>query len=303
MAFSVTILGSSSALPTSDRHLTAHLLNVDERFFLIDCGEGTQLQLKKYKAKFSRLDHIFITHLHGDHVFGLPGLISTLNLLGRKNDLHIYAHQHLEKIFHQFLSNFYTTLNFTIVYHPLNLISQNLIYEDNKIEVLSFPLKHRIPTCGFIFREKQHVRNILKEMIEYYHIPIREIANIKRGDDFVTEEGMVIPNSRLTHDPEPSKSYAFCSDTAYYEDIIPSIKGVDLLYHEATFSEADRDRAMETFHSTASDAAKIAQLAEAKKLIIGHFSARYKDVSLLGDEAKKIFEPTETAEDGMQITL
>ena len=303
MAFSVTILGSSSAIPTSNRNLTAHLLNVDERFFLIDCGEGTQLQLKKYKAKFSRLDHIFITHLHGDHIFGLPGLISTLNLLGRKNDLHIHAHPHLEKILKQFLSYFYANLDFTLVFHHLNLSSKDLIYEDHKIEVLSFPLKHRIPTCGFIFREKQRDRNIHKEMIDYYHIPIREIANIKRGDDFITEEGIVIPNSRLTREPEPPKSYAFCSDTAYYEDIIPIIKGVDLLYHEATFSEADRERASETLHSTSADAAKIAQLAETKRLIIGHFSARYKDASALGDEARKIFEHTETAEDGMHITL
>ncbi len=303
MSFSVTILGSSSALPTSNRNLTAHLLNVDERFFLIDCGEGTQLQLKRYKAKLSRLNHIFITHLHGDHIFGLPGLISTLNLLGRKNDLHIYAHPHLEKILNQFLSYFYTQLDFSIVYHSLNLSSYELIFEDEKIEVSSFPLKHRIPTCGFVFREKPRLRNIRKDMIDYYSIPIREIANVKRGDNFITEEGIVIPNVRLTHDPDPPKSYAFCSDTAYSPDIIPYIKGVDLLYHEATFSDTDKDRAIETFHSTASDAAHIAQLSNPQKLIIGHFSARYKDVTPLGDEAKKIFLNTETAEDGMVITL
>jgi len=303
MAFSVTILGSSSALPTTDRHLTAHLLNVDERFFLIDCGEGTQLQLKKYKAKFSRLNHIFITHLHGDHVFGLPGLISTLNLLGRKNDLHIYAHPHLEKILSQFLSFFYNQLNFSLIYHPLKLSSYDLLFEDDKLEISSFPLNHRIPTCGFVFREKHRLRNIQKEMIDYYKIPIREIANIKNGEDFITEDGIVIPNSKLTHDPEPSKSYAFCSDTAYHDSIIPYIKEIDLLYHEATFSDVDRERALETFHSTASDAAKIAQLANAKKLIIGHFSARYKDVTPLRLEAQKIFRNTETAEDGMQIDL
>jgi len=303
MAFSVTILGSSSALPTTNRYLTAHLLNVDERFFLIDCGEGTQLQLKKYKAKLSRLNHIFITHLHGDHVFGLPGLISTLNLLGRQNDLHIYAHPHLEKILNQFLSFFYTRYNFSVIYHPLNLTSYETILEDDKFEVSSFPLKHRIPTCGFIFREKPRLRNINKDMIGYYNIPIREIANIKRGEDFITEEGIIIPNAKLTHDPEPSKSYAFCSDTAINHDIIPYIKDVDLLYHESTFSDADRERAIETFHSTASDAAKIAVLSKAKKLIIGHFSARYKDVTVLREEAQKIFKNTETAEDGLQITL
>lgn len=303
MAFSVTILGSSSALPTSTRNLTAHLLNVNERFFLIDCGEGTQLQLKKYKAKLSRLNHIFITHLHGDHVFGLPGLISTLNLLGRKSDLHIYAHADLEKIISQFLSFFYTQLNFSIVYHPLNLNSYQLVYEDNTLEIASFPLRHRIPSCGFTFREKPRLRNIYKDMITYYKIPIREIANIKRGEDFVTDEGIVIPNSKLTHDPEASKSYAFCSDTAYFENIIPYIKDIDLLYHEATFCEADRERAIETYHSTTTDAARIAKLANAKKLVIGHFSARYKDVIPLLDEARKIFNATDEAIDGNEIEV
>jgi ribonuclease Z len=303
MSFSVTILGSSSALPTSNRYLTAHLLNVNERFFLIDCGEGTQFQLRRYKAKFSRLDHIFITHLHGDHVFGLPGLISTFNLLGRKNALHIYSHPHLEKILHQFLSNFYADLDFPVVYHTLNLASSELVFEDDKLEVLSFPLKHRIPTCGFVFREKPRMRNIRKDMIDYYKIPIREIPNVKRGEDFITEEGIVIPNGRLTFESETPKSYAFCSDTAYSTDILPYIREVDLLYHEATFSDADRDRAIETFHSTASDAARIALQANPKKLIIGHFSARYKDITQLGEEARKIFINTDTAEDGMVITL
>ncbi|HEY4786134.1 MAG TPA: ribonuclease Z [Bacteroidales bacterium] len=303
MSFSVTILGSSSALPTSNRYLTAHLLNVNERFFLIDCGEGTQFQLRRYKAKFSRLDHIFITHLHGDHVFGLPGLISTFNLLGRKNALHIYSHPHLEKILHQFLSNFYADLDFPVVYHTLNLASSELVFEDDKLEVLSFPLKHRIPTCGFVFREKPRMRNIRKDMIDYYKIPIREIPNVKRGEDFITEEGIVIPNGRLTFESETPKSYAFCSDTAYSTDILPYIREVDLLYHEATFSDTDRDRAIETFHSTASDAARIALQANPKKLIIGHFSARYKDITQLGEEARKIFINTDTAEDGMVITL
>jgi ribonuclease Z len=303
MAFSVTILGSSSALPTSNRNLTAHLLNVDERFFLIDCGEGTQLQLKRYKAKFSKLDHIFITHLHGDHVFGLPGLISTLNLLGRKHPLHIYANAQLEKTLSQFMSFFYDNLDFPIVYHTLNMSSSEMIYEDNKLEVLSFPLKHRVPTCGFLFREKSRMKNIRKDMIDYYHIPVREIAAIKSGEDYITEEGIVIPNSKLTHESPPVKSYAFCSDTAYLEKVIPVIQNVDLLYHEATFAEADRERATETLHSTTIDAARIASLCGAKKLIIGHFSARYKDVSILGDESRRVFENTIVAEDGMTIDL
>jgi ribonuclease Z len=303
MSFSLTILGSSSALPTSVRYLTAHVLNVRERFFLIDCGEGTQLQLRKYKAKLSHLNHIFISHLHGDHVFGLPGLISTLNLLGRKTDLHIYAHAALQNILQHILNQFIVQLDFQIVYHTLNSSSYQLIYEDDKITIHSFPLVHRIETCGFIFREKLKLRNIRKEYIEYYKIPLREIPNIKRGDDYITDEGIVIPNEKLTIDPIPSKSYAFCSDTMYSESIIPWIQNVDILYHEATFSDDDSVRAQETKHSTASDAARIALKAGAKKLIIGHFSARYKDISPLLEQARKIFPDTEAADEGLEISI
>jgi ribonuclease Z len=303
MSFSVTILGSSSALPTSNRNLTAHLLNVGERFFLIDCGEGTQLQLKRYKAKFSQLNHIFISHLHGDHLFGLPGLVSTFNLLGRKHDLHIYAHPDLETILNQFLAHFYTQLDFAIIYHPLKFNTAHIIYEDKKIIVQSIPLNHRIPTCGFIFKEKPRMRNIKKEMIAYHKIPIKAIVNIKNGEDFITEEGVVIPNDVLTHEPEPLKSYAFCSDTGYTENIIPYIKDVDLLYHEATYSDEDLKRANEYFHSTASQAATIAKLANANRLVIGHFSARYKEIAILVEQARKIFPNTEGAEDGMEITV
>jgi ribonuclease Z len=303
MSFRVTILGSSSALPTSDRNLTAHLLNVDERFFLIDCGEGSQLQLRRYKAKFSRLDHVFITHLHGDHTFGLPGLISSFNLLGREHDLHIYAHPDLKGILNQFLSYFFTKLDFSIVYHPLKLDGAEMIYEDKKITVQSFPLNHRIPTCGFVFREKTRLRNIRKDMIELYKIPIREIVDIKNGADFITKEGVVIPNLKLTYDAEPVKSYAFCSDTGYTEEIIPFIKDVDVLYHEATYDDNDKERAKEHFHSSASQAATIAKLANAGKLIIGHFSARYKNIDPLLEQARKVFPNTEAAEDGMVISI
>lgn len=302
MVFSVTVLGSSSALPTSNRYLTAHVLNVHERFFLIDCGEGTQFQLRKYKAKFSQLNHIFITHLHGDHIFGLPGLISSFNLLGRKHDLHIYAHTSLETILKQFLSNFFTDLNFKIIYHALNHDSNQIIFDNALLTVESFPLKHRIPTCGFIFREKLGLKNIRKDMLEFHKIPVSEILSIKKGNDFIKPDGAVVPNSHLTLDREPGKSYAFCSDTAYLEDVVPYIKDVDLLYHEATFSDQDSERAKETFHSTASQAANIAKLSNAKQLIIGHFSARYKDVTLLVDQARKIFPNTTAAVEGMQIT-
>jgi len=303
MSFSVSILGSSSALPTSERNLTAHLLNVNERFFLIDCGEGTQLQLRKYKAKISRLDHIFITHLHGDHTFGLPGLISTFNLLGRKKTLNIYAHPDLEHIIFQFLSFFIVQLSYPIKFHPLIFNSPQLILENGKMTVHSFPLKHRIPTCGFIFKEKPPLRKIRKELIEFYKISPKDIPDIKKGADFITEEGKCIKNEILTFEPGPAKSYAFCSDTSYTEDIISQISNVDVLYHEATFAHEDQALAQATQHSTAVEAAQIAKLANAKKLILGHFSARYKDVTHLLDQACQIFPNTMVAEDGLKIII
>lgn len=303
MAFSVLILGSSSALPTSERNLTAHLLNVNERFFLIDCGEGTQLQLRKFKAAFSRIDNIFITHLHGDHTFGLPGLISTFNLLGRKKTLHIFAHNDLEMMLRQFLNHFITDLSFTLEIHPLIFDSPQLIFENKTITVQSFPLKHRIPTCGFLFKEKLPLRKIRKDMIEYYQIPVKEIINIKNGADFITKDGTEVSNSVLTVEPQPAKSYAFCSDTAYNEDIIKTISSVNVLYHEATFADEESELARITFHSTASEAAKIAKLAKTGKLIIGHFSSRYKDINRLYEQASKIFPDTLVAEDGMKIVI
>lgn len=302
MSFTLTILGSSSALPTSSRYLTAHVLNVDERFFLIDCGEGTQLQLRKYKARFGRLNHIFISHLHGDHVFGLPGLISTFNLLGRITDLHIFSPPGLENILQPFLKSFHTHLGFRIIYHVLT-DNYQLIFEDEKITIHSFPLVHRIECNGFVFREKPRLRNIKKELIAYYNIPLRDILNIKKGDDFITNDGVVIPNSKLTIVPTPPKSYAFCSDTAYSEKIIPWITDVEMLYHEATYSNVDIERAHETKHSITSEAAAIAYKAHVRKLIIGHFSARYKDLQPLLKEAQSIFPNTILAEDGMEIKI
>lgn len=303
MSMILTILGSSSALPTSTRNLTAHVLNVDERFFLIDCGEGTQLQLRKYKAKLGRLNHIFISHLHGDHVFGLPGLISTFNLLGRTQALHIYAHPDLKKILGQFLQYFIVKAEFEIVYHSLNPDAFEQIYEDSKITVSSFPLKHRVPTCGFLFKEKERLRNIRKDVIEYYQIPVRDIVQIKRGEDYITSEGLLIPNEKLTIQSHPSKSYAYCSDTAYLEDIIPYITDVDLLYHESTYAEEDTARAKETLHSTSIDAASIAKKANARKLVIGHFSARYKDETQLVEQARRIFPNTLPAEEGTEYVI
>lgn len=298
MLFSVSILGSSSALPTSKRFPTAHLLQVDERFFLIDCGEGTQIQLRKFKAKLGKINNVFISHLHGDHVLGIFGLISSLNLLGRKHDLNIYAHGDLNEIMHNHLKFFGQGIEFNINIHNLPGRKKKVIYEDEKISVLSFPLKHRIATSGFLFREKKKALNIRKEMIHKYQLSIKDIHLIKNGRDYTTDDGNVIPNQELTLPPFVPRTYAFCSDTKYTESIVPVIQNVDLLYHEATFLHKDLQRARETYHSTARQAAQIAQKAGVKKLIIGHFSARYKDESILLNEARGVFENTHMVNDG-----
>ncbi|HSH50342.1 MAG TPA: ribonuclease Z [Bacteroidales bacterium] len=303
MTFELTILGSSSAVPTSKRNLTAHVLNAHERFFLIDCGEGTQLQIRRNKIRFGKINHIFISHLHGDHIFGLFGLISTFSLLNRQTDLHIYAHSELEKILNQHIEYFERTLPFKIVYHHLQPKKNEIIYEDKKITVETIPLKHRIPTCGFLFKEKPHLRNLKKNVVQQYEIPISKIQNIKEGAGLELAGGKIISNYELTLPPYKQRSYAYCTDTAYWEKIISIIENVDLLFHEATFTEQLRSQAKKTFHSTAKQAATIAQKANARKLIIGHFSARYKDVTPLVDEARKVFNMAFPAEDGEKYVI
>jgi ribonuclease Z len=303
VTFELTILGSSSAVPTSKRNLTAHVLNAHERFFLIDCGEGTQLQIRKNKIRFGKINHIFISHLHGDHIFGLFGLISTFSLLNRQTDLHIYAHKELEHILENHIAYFERTLPFTIVYHHLNPEKNEIIYEDKRITVETIPLKHRIPTCGFLFKEKPHLRNLRKNVVQQFEIPIRKIQEIKEGADLELFDGQTIPNAELTLPPYKQRSYAYCTDTAYSEKIIPIIQHVDLLFHDATFNEQLSHQAKKTFHSTAKQAATIALKANVRKLIIGHFSARYKDVTPLVEEAGKVFNPVFPAEDGEKYVV
>ncbi|WP_299580265.1 ribonuclease Z [uncultured Sunxiuqinia sp.] len=299
MPFQLTILGSSSAMPTSLRYPTAQVLNVLGRFFLIDCGEGTQHQIRKNKISFGRIDHIFISHLHGDHFFGLIGYISTQVLLGRTKDLHIYAHSELQR-YTQFQQDFLGMgeLGFRLVFHPLNFKKPQVILDDVKLTVTSFPLKHRIPCCGFLFQEKEKEPNIRKEQLKFYQIPIREIKNIKDGADFTTEDGEIIPNKKLVIPAPKPRSYAFCSDTAYTEKILPVIQHVDLLYHEATFAESEKEMAKTTFHSTGKEAALIAQKAQAGQLLIGHFSARYKEPTSILKEAQSIFPNTKAVNEG-----
>lgn len=303
MAFELTILGSSSALPTSERYPTAQVLNASGRFFLIDCGEGTQIQIRRQKIAFGKIRHIFISHLHGDHYYGLIGLISTFNLLGIKNDLHIYSPSQLKEILQPQLNLLKAGLQFNIIFHPLNFKKPELIFEDKVIEVISFPLKHSINCCGFLFREKTKERNIKKEYIQEFNIPIAQIRAIKQGADFETENGKIIPNEQLTTPPPPPVSYAFCSDTAFHPPVVETIKEVSTLYHEATFTEEMKEWAVKTYHSTALDAAKIAKMANAGKLIIGHFSSRYKTTDQFLKEAQSEFKNTETAVDGKKYSI
>jgi ribonuclease Z len=301
--FELTILGSSSAIPTSERYPTAQVLNVLERFFLIDCGEGTQIQLQRLKFRIGRINHIYISHLHGDHYFGLPGFISTLSLLGYKNDIHIYSHSELRTLINPQLEMMKGEMDFQVVFHPLNMKKPQIVFSDDKVEVTSFPVKHSIPTCGFLFREKPKLPNMRKDMIEYHQIPLRDIQAIKEGADFVNENGKIIPHSTLTIPPKKARSYAFCTDTAYHEPIVEIIRGVDLLYHESTFQNDKKELASKTLHSTATDAATIAFKADVKKLLIGHFSNRYKKLDNFLTEARQIFPETELATDGRRIKI
>jgi len=294
----LTILGSSSALPTSGRYPSAHVLNAHERLFLIDCGEGTQMQLRKTRTRFAKINHIFISHLHGDHVFGLYGLLSTFSLMGRTNPIHLYAPENYDKMLKSHLSDFDINLSFGIDFIPLSGKDPVKILDDKYLTVTSFPLQHRIPSYGFLFREKRSERNLIKECIEKYQIPQIRLPAIKKGEDFVTPDGVIIKNEDLTLPPHEPLSYAYCSDTKYFKRLASFVKGVSLLYHEATFDKSKEDLAKITGHSTTLDAAKTAIDAKVGALIIGHFSARYKEIEPLVEEAQTIFPETYAAIDG-----
>jgi ribonuclease Z len=298
MKFELTILGCGSATPTSVRNPSAQVLNILERFFLIDCGEGTQVQLRKFRIKMQRINHIFISHLHGDHYFGLIGLISSMHLLGRKHALQVYAHPDLEKIIQMQLKASDTRLNYQLHFHELQYDKNTLLVDDPYYSVETIVLKHRIPCCGFLFREKPRLKSLRKEKLAEYDIPLSAIPGLREGKDYITPSGAVIPNAEITMNAPPPRAYAYCSDTAYNEQIAEQIKNVDLLYHEATFSQEQEKRANKTFHSTALQAASIAAKANVKKLIIGHYSARYKNIQPLVLEARAVFPETVPAADG-----
>ncbi|HEY5590730.1 MAG TPA: ribonuclease Z [Paludibacter sp.] len=297
MKASLTILGCGSALPTRKNFPSAQLLEIRDKQFLIDCGEGTQIRMRQMGMKTNRLGHIFISHLHGDHCFGLIGLISSFGMLNRTADLHIHAQADLEKIMEVQLLYFCADLQYNVIFHTIDPRKHELIFEDRSVQVFSIPLKHRVPCCGFLFEEKLRDRHIIREMIDFYHIPTWRIPKIKQGEDFTTEEGEIISNALLTTPPELPKRFAYCSDTAYTEKIIPIIEGVDCLFHEATFMDDELLRAKETQHCTARQAGEIALKANVKKLIIGHYSARYIHQNDILEEAKAVFENTVLGED------
>jgi len=301
--FSVLILGNASAAPTLKRNHTSQLININEQYYLMDCGEGTQMKLREHKIKLQRINHIFISHLHGDHYLGLIGLVQTMHLLGRVTALTIYCPSNIQEIIDVHLKASDSQLKYSIIYKVVDHKRSEVVYENDKIEVLSIPLKHKVPCTGFLFKEKIKPLRINPKAIKAYNIPKYIINKIKLGEDYNGPDGEMIKNSKLTMGYLPSFSYAFCSDTKYFEEIIPIIKGVDLLYHEATFADEHAERANKTKHSTAKQAAQIAKKSEAKKLIIGHFSNRYPDLNLLLDEAKSVFENTELATQGNEFEV
>lgn len=294
----LTILGCYAATPRTLTFPTSQVLEIKNHLFLIDCGEGTQIQLRRHKVKFSKINHIFISHLHGDHFFGLIGLISTFMLLGREKELHIYGPKGIKEIIllQLKLGNAYT--NYALFFHERSKPISEVLFENDKVKVSCFPMKHRIPTHGFLFEEKNNERKLNIEAIENYGIETLYFQKIKYGGNIQLDDGRAIDNLELTFDPVPSRSYAYCSDTIYDPDLVDHIKGATVLYHESTFLEKEAHLAERTMHATAKEAALIAQKAQVQHLILGHFSTRYGDISLFKQEAETVFQQVLLADDG-----
>jgi ribonuclease Z len=302
-SFQVTILGCSSATPTNDRHPSAQVVNVLDQLILIDCGEGTQTQLLRYGIRLGRIGHICISHLHGDHFLGLPGLLSTMSLNGRTTPLVLICSENLKSFLDHFFQVSDTFIRFEIKYIFTNPEQDEWVYAHEMFRVKSFPMKHRVPCTGFVISENRQARKIDVQACEELGIPIESYILLKQGADYTKDDGTTIPNHLLTTAPTPTRTYAYCSDTIYDEELCEHIKWADMLYHEATFQEDRAARATETFHSTASQAGRIAKKAEVKKLIIGHFSARYNDFVGHLKEAKQHFEHTELALEGQTFNI
>jgi ribonuclease Z len=303
MSFQLSILGSNAAAPAHGRNMTAQLLNMRDHHFLIDCAEGTQHQFQRFGFKLQKINHIFISHLHGDHIFGLPGFLLSMSLNNRKENLHVFGPLGTKTYLDTCFAISQSHLSFEIIVHETDPQKSSLLFENNDLTVTGFPLLHRIPTQGFLFREKSLPRKMLKEKIEEYAIPFQDITKIKEGKDWISPDGKLIKNSVLTSDPPAPKSYAYCSDTAYFDQIIPVVANADLMYHEATYTHDLLEQAILSGHSTALQAGEIAKNAAVKRLLIGHFSSRYANLQCLLDEAKSNFPNTELAIDGQIYTV
>ena len=300
--FKVHVLGCGSAKPTTRHYASSQVVEVRGRVFMVDCGEGTQIQLRHTKVRFTRLKAVFISHLHGDHCFGLIGLICSFALSGRKVPLHIYAPVALKRLLEDMLAMFAANLEFEVVFHPVDTTVAQVIYEDSAVTVSTLPLQHRIPCCGYLFREKEPQLNIIKSAIAEYKLSLEEIASLKRGED-VLRDGTLLPFKELTYKPFEPRSFAYCSDTGPFPKLKEWIRGTDLIYHEATYASDLKALSKTTAHSTSEDAAKVALEAGAKTLVVGHFSSRYRSLDLLLDEARKIFPETYLAQEGMKFEV
>ncbi|HEY1192794.1 ribonuclease Z [Flavobacterium sp.] len=295
----LTILGCYAATPRTLTNPTSQVLEIRNRLFLIDCGEGTQVQLRKNKIKFSKINHIFISHLHGDHLYGLIGTISTFSLLGRTTDLHIYGPKGIKELILLQLKLTESWTTYSLFFHELESKESEVVFEDNKVIVKTIPLKHRVYTNGFLFQEKPAERKLNVEAVQQYDIHVAYYQKIKNGGNVTLDDGTVIENKKLTFDPEPIKSYAFCSDTVYNEEIIPVIANTDVLYHESTFLDSEARLAEKTLHSTSKEAATIALKANVKQLILGHYSTRYDGIERFKEEAETIFPNVLLGDDGV----
>lgn len=298
--FQLNILGCGSAKPSAMHQPTSQVVDYHDNLYMIDCGEGTQSNFAKMRLKYNRLNHIFISHLHGDHCFGLPGLVSTLGLLGKGGTLTIHVFKDGAELFGNLFNYFCREMPFEIVFNIIEY-GNNVIYEDENLKISTIPLKHRIPSVGFLFEEKPKLRHIDGEMAKFHNIPISWMHRIKCGEDYVKDDGTIIPNAHITKESDPCIKYAYCSDTMPVAKVIPIIKGVDWLYHESTFANDNVKRAKDTFHSTARQAGEVALKAQAKNLILGHYSSRYKDESILLNEAQEVFPNTILGSECMRI--
>lgn len=301
--FKIHILGCGSALPTLKHNASSQLIEMRGKCFMVDCGEGAQMQFRRSHIHFSKLNAIFISHMHGDHCFGLMGLLSTLGMLGRTSKLRIYAPKEYAILFRQQVEFFMQTMEYEMEMIPVDTEKQQVIYEDHSLTVETVPLQHRVPCCGFIFREKPTLPHIRRDMIDYYGIPVSQINNIKNGADWTNEDGDMIPNARLVQPADPPRSYAYCSDTRFVPGLKEKVKGVTVLYHESTYTSDQEDRAKIYYHSTARQAATIAAGAGVGTLLLGHYSARYNDEQVLLQEAKAVFENSILTQEGMVFNV